>query len=212
MNVTVFGATGAIGQHVIHQLLSAEHQVTAYVRSPSKLPESHAHLTVRTGELADSAAVREAVHGSHAVISALGPLLKPFSHGAPLTEGTRTIVTAMRAEGVSRLVGLATPSIPDPKDEPHWKHTVLPAMATLFFPNALREVRGMSALITSSGLDWTIARITNPSNKPATGTVRAGFLGRDPVGSTMSRADIAAFLIDQLTDTTFHQAAPAISN
>ena len=213
MNVTVFGATGTIGQHVLHRLLSAEHQVTAYVRTPDKLREPHhERLTVHTGELADAAAVHEAVRGSHAVISALGPLLKPFGHGTPLTEGTRNILTAMRAEGVSRFVGLATPSIRDPRDAPHWKHKALPVMATLFFPNALREIRGMSALITDSGLDWTIARITNPVNKPRTGTVRAGYLGHDPIGSSISREDIAAFLVDQLTDTQFHRAAPAISN
>lgn len=212
MNVTVFGATGHIGREAVHQLLDADHQVVAYVRTPSKLRESHPHLTVRTGELADVTAVRDAVRGSQAVISALGPLLKPFGHGTPLTDGTRSILSAMRAEGTTRFIGLATPSIPDSRDKPHWKHKALPAMATLFFPNALREVRGMSALITGSGLDWTIARITNPANKPATGTVRAGFLGHDPIGSTMSRADIAAFLVGQLTDTTFHRSSPAISN
>ena len=41
-------------------------------------------------------------------------------------------------------------------------------------PNALRELRGMTQAITDSGLDWTIARITNPTNKPATRTIRAG--------------------------------------
>lgn len=212
MNVTVFGATGGIGRSVVSRLLSAEHQVTAYVRTPGKLRAPHGRLTTRTGELADADGVRDAVRGSHAVISALGPPLKPFGQGTPLTDGTRNILTAMRAENVARFIGLATPSIPDPRDERHWKHKALPVMATLFFPNALREIRGTSALIAGSGLDWTIARITNPVSKPATGIVRAGFLGHDPVGSTISREDAAAFLVGQLTDITFHQAAPAISN
>ena len=50
------------------------------------------------------------------------------------------------------------------------------------------------------------------NDKPATGTVRAGFLGRDKVGPAISRADIATFLLDQLEDTAFVRAAPAISN
>ena len=57
-----------------------------------------------------------------------------------------------------------------------------------------------------------IARITSPNDKPSKGTIRAGYLGHDRVGSAMTRADIAAFLVDQLTDTTHLCAAPAISN
>ncbi len=70
----------------------------------------------------------------------------------------------------------------------------------------------MANAVTSSHLDWTIARITSPNDKPAKGHIRSGFLGRDKVGSAMTRADIAAFLVNQLTDDTYLQAAPAISN
>ena len=38
MNVTVFGATGAIGQLVVAELLAAGHTVTGYVRNPAKVP------------------------------------------------------------------------------------------------------------------------------------------------------------------------------
>jgi len=70
----------------------------------------------------------------------------------------------------------------------------------------------MTAAVTGPDLDWTIARITHPTDKPATGAVRAGFLGVDRVGWAMSRAEIAAFLVGQLTDTTYLRALPAISN
>jgi hypothetical protein len=57
-----------------------------------------------------------------------------------------------------------------------------------------------------------VARISRPTDAPAKGTLRAGYLGRDPVGWAMMRADIAAFLVGQLGDTTFVKAMPAISN
>ena len=80
------------------------------------------------------------------------------------------------------------------------------------FPNALAELKGMTKAVTGSDLDYTIARITNPTNRPATGRIRSGFLGHDKVGSAMTRADIAAFLASQLTDTRYRRAMPAISN
>ncbi|WP_086803503.1 NAD(P)-dependent oxidoreductase [Streptomyces caniscabiei] len=212
MRVTVFGATGAIGRLVVQQLLDDGHQITALVRTPAKLALTHPHLTVVTGQLTDRAAVEQAVSGADAVISALGPSLKRSATGTQVTDGTRTIAQAMEARKVTRFVGLATPSLADPRDKPHWKHKVLPVAAGLMFPNALAELKGMTKAVTGSGLDYTIARITNPTNRPATGRIRSGFLGHDKVGSAMSRADIAAFLVSQLTDTRYRRAMPAISN
>jgi nucleoside-diphosphate-sugar epimerase len=211
-HVAVFGATGKIGQQVVGQLLAAGHTVTAYVRNPAKFSLSHPQLTVVAGELDDAAGVARAVAGADAVISALGPSLRRGATGTPVTDGTRTIVAAMRDAGVRRFVGLDTPSIADPRDRPTLKAKVLPVMARLAFPNALTELVGMTAAVTGADLEWTIARITSPNDKAATGTIRAGFLGRDKVGSAMTRADIAAFLVGQLADDTYRRALPAISN
>jgi putative NADH-flavin reductase len=212
MRITVFGATGKIGRLVVEQLLAAGHEVTALVRNPAKQAITHPKLTVQTGQLSDTAAVRDVVRGSDAVISALGPSLRRSAKGIPLTEGTRIIVAAVHDAGVRRFIGLATPSVPDPRDRPTAKAKILPLLAKTMFPNALTELVGMTAAVTGSNLDWTVARITNPTDRPAKGSVRVGFLGRDTVGSTMSRADIAAFLVGQLTDTTYLKTAPAISN
>ncbi|MFC8094326.1 NAD(P)-dependent oxidoreductase [Streptomyces sp. NPDC057301] len=212
MRVTVLGATGGIGRHVVQQLLDDGHHVTALVRNPAKLSLTHPDFTLITGQLADRTALRKAVTGADAVISALGPSLKRSATGTELADGTRTLVTVMDEQEVSRFIGLATPSLADPRDKPHWKHKVLPVMAKAMFPGALRELEGMTAAVTSSDLDYTIARITNPTDKPATGRIRSGFLGHDKVGSAMTRPDIAAFLVSQLTDTRYTRAMPAISN
>ena len=212
LRVTVFRASGNIGRHVVDQLLAGGNGVTAYVRNPSKLSVTHPNLSVIEGQLDDPAGVARAVEGADAVISALGPLLRRGVTGSPVAEGTRMIVKAMEASGVRRFIGLATPSVADERDRPTLKAKVLPVMARLMFPNALTELVGMTEAVTSSDLDWTIGRITSPNDKAPKGTIRAGFLGRDKVGSAMTRADIATFLVRQLTDDTYIRAMPAISN
>ena len=212
MNVAVFGATGQIGRLVVSNLLAARHDVTVYVRNPGKLGDRDPRLSTIAGELSDEARIQQAVSGADAVISALGPLLRCGSTGTPVTDGTKNIVAAMQTEHVGRYIGLATPSVPDERDRSTLKARILPVVAGLLFPNALNELVGMTAAVTHSDLDWTIARITRPTRGRPKGTVRAGFVGRDKVGSAMSRADIATFLVAQLTDTTFSRAAPAISN
>src|SRR5439155_5821963 len=120
---------------------------------------------------------------------ALGPSLKRGIPGTPVANGTRIIVQAMQAAGVRRFIGLATPSVPDTRDKPTLKAKILPILANLMFPGALLELVDMTQAVTQSGLDWTIARITRPTNKPAIGTTRAGYLGVDNVGSAMTRTD-----------------------
>jgi uncharacterized protein YbjT (DUF2867 family) len=97
MNVTVFGATGAIGKQVVDQLRSRGHAVTAYVRNPGKLPATWGEdVAVVVGEITDAAAIDRAVAGADAVVSALGPSLSRSAIGLPLVEGTELIVAAMQ--------------------------------------------------------------------------------------------------------------------
>ena len=142
MNVTVFGATGQIGRLVVVDLLSGGHDVTAYVRNPGKLGRSDPRLVTVTGELSDTARILQAVRGSDAVISALGPILRRGSRGTPVADGTANIVAAMQTEHVGRYIGLATPSVPDARDKPTLKAKILPVVAGLLFPNALMNWSG----------------------------------------------------------------------
>ena len=212
MKVAVFGATGKIGALVLRRLLDDGHEVTAFVRSPGKLGIAAAAVDVVAAELTDEDVIREAVEDADAVISALGPPIDPFVRGTPLTDGTRRIVAAMHACGVRRLVALATVSVPDPRDRPRLLDRLVPIGIGLLIPGALREVQGISEVVATSELDWTVARIFAPIDVPANHTLRAGFLGRDSVGVEMSRADIADFLVDQISSSDFVGAAPAISN
>jgi uncharacterized protein YbjT (DUF2867 family) len=113
--VVVFGASGGVGRHVVQQALSRGYDVVAVVRSPGKLTVRNAKLTVVTGQLSDRGAIDAAVRDADGVISALGPSLDRCATGMLLVQGTN-IVDAMRTAGVQRFVGMATPSLRDPRD------------------------------------------------------------------------------------------------
>ena len=213
MNVTVFGATGGVGSQVVEQLRSRGHHVTAYVRNPSKVPSSWGDdVTVVTGELSDAPAVDRAVQGADAVVSALGPSLDRKATGLPLVGGTRHIIDAMQRHGVRRYVGNGTPSVLDPREQPTWQTRLSTFMAKRFLRRAYDELVGMSRIVMSSGLDWTIVRFLQPKDGPAKGTVRHGFYGTDKLGFGVTRADIAAFTAAQVDDPRYIAAAPAVSN
>jgi putative NADH-flavin reductase len=210
--VVVFGASGGVGRRVVEQAVGRGLEVVAVVRSPSKLQVTDPRLTVVTAELSDREAIAAAVRGADAVISALGPSLDRKAQGVPLVEGTRNIVDGMLAAGVRRYVGMATPSLRDPRDGRSLIATLVQTMGRVTLARAYRELLAMSEIVTNSDLDWTIARFLQPTDGPATGKIRVGFMGRDKIGFPITRADIATFLLDQLDDTRFVRAAPAISN
>jgi uncharacterized protein YbjT (DUF2867 family) len=213
MNVTVFGATGAIGRQVVDQLRSNGHTVTAYVRNPSKVPATWGDgVRVEVGEITDAAAIDRAVAGADAVVSALGPSMDRKATGTPLVEGTQHIVEAMQRHGVRRYVGNATPSVLDPRETPTWQTRFATFMPKTFMRRAYDEITGMSRAVMSSGLDWTIVRFLAPKDGPAKGNVRHGFYGTDKLGFTVTRADIAAFTAAQVDDPRYVGAAPGISN
>ena len=213
MNVTVFGATGAIGSLTVDELLANGHTVTAYARNSAKIPAHWGdQVGVVIGELSDADAIDQAIAGADAVVSALGPSLDRKATGMPLIEGTRHILAAMKRPGVTRYIGHATPSILDPQEKPTWQTRLVGFMGRTGLPRAYQELIGMTDLITDAGVGWTIVRFTAPNNKPKTGKLRVGFYGTDRIGFAVTRGDIAAFTAAQADDDSYLHRAPAISN
>lgn len=209
MRISVFGGTGPTGLLLVEQALAAGHQVVAFARTPDKLPE-HERLTVIGGQLADADAIGAAIEGSDAVLSVLGPG-RNSGDVPPLVVGNRNIVTAMRAHGVSRLVALATPSARDDADTHDWKVALMVALVKHVQPVAYGAIVDVGEIVRTSGLDWTLVRVPLLTNRPGTEAINARRVGQKG-GLRLSRANAAAFLLHQATDTAYMHQAPFISD
>jgi hypothetical protein len=169
-------------------------------------------VDIVVGSITDPAAVDDAVGRGQVVISALGPDLSRKATGVPLVEGTRLIVTSMQRHEIQRFIGMATPSVLDPRDRPTLRPRVSTFMARSFLPRAYQEIVAMSKIIMSSDRIWTIIRFLAPRDGAAKQHVRSGFFGTAKIGWSITRADIAHFLTGQLDDQRYLNAAPAVSN
>ena len=110
MNITIFGASGAIGKIVLeHALSDKENSVTAYVRRPDCLKMSFPNLKVIVGELTNRAQIQQAIEQSDVVISTLGPALDTLrkTKGTPIADGHETIINAMQKLNKKRFITLA---------------------------------------------------------------------------------------------------------
>jgi putative NADH-flavin reductase len=206
MKLVIFGSTGSIGHHLVEQALEQEHSVTAFARNPAKLEIDHANLTVVQGDALDSAAVNTAVDGQDAVLCALGAGAK----GAVRTEGTRNIVQAMEKAGVSRLICLSSLGVGDSRDSLNffWKHI----MFGLLLRGAYADHVSQEDSVKESRLDWTLVRPAAFTDGDHTGEYRHGFPSTDKTIKTkISRADVADFMLKQLTDRTYLKETPGLS-
>lgn len=205
MKITVFGATGGTGKQVVEQALAAGHHVTALVRDPAKLAINNPALTVRRGNVLEPEDVFNAVSGAEAVIVSLGSTAN--NPDGVVAKGTANVVDAMQKAGVARLIVVTSLGVGESKDQVPFFFKALMATA---LRKTMQDKEAQEKLVKASGLDWTIVRPGGLTDGPRTGQYRYGL---DPklVAGQVSRADVAEFVLKQLTDTQFLRKAPAIT-
>ncbi|MGD6743901.1 NAD(P)-dependent oxidoreductase [Streptomyces sp. BH106] len=198
MKLTVFGATGGIGQEIVKQALEAGHEVTAVVRDPARLTVSGERLEVVRGDLKDPESLRPAVAGRDAVLSGLGA--RKRSDAGIATELTRSVLKAMEAEGVRRiLVVSAAPVGPEPAGSPLIDRMMLKIVGSVL-KNIYVDLAAMEAELARSATDWTSVRPPRLQDKPVTGSYRTVVGGSPRAGRFAGRADVAHAMLAMVDD------------
>ena len=209
MKIAVFGATGKVGRHLVDQALDRGDEVTVFVRDASKLTaQQRERLKVMQGDVLAPKAVEQAVVGTTAVLSALGHT--KTSSKDVLTEGTKNIVAAMNEHGVRRLVSLTGAGVRDPKDEPKLIDRAIGTLLKFLQRDLLEDSIGQARVIRESDLEWVIVRAPVLNEGEKKGEYRIGYVGKES-GTKLSRADLASFMLKQMTDDTYLHQAPMVS-
>jgi uncharacterized protein YbjT (DUF2867 family) len=200
MNLLVFGASGKTGREVVRQALARGLNVTAFVRDKARLPLAHANLRLVTGQITDPKAVARATERQTYVISTLG-VGQPLRNDPIVIEGVRTIARASEQASVERLVYMSTIGV---RDSRHEAGFVLRWLATTVIRHEIADHEIKEAAVADSLVDWTIVRAPLLTNGRLTASYRVGehIHARSPL-PTMSRADVADFMLRQLTDRSF---------
>lgn len=202
MRIVVLGSTSRTGLCLLAEAHRRGHQIVAFTRRPHALPDSPPPATVVHSDGRDLATLRTALTDADAVISLLPGGNRHDSHLA--TETAHALITAMTGTGVKRLVAVS--AYPIVADRPRLLIWILRRL--LATPYA--DVSKMEQIISTSDLDWTIARLNRLTNKPATGAIATSTsLLTKPRPHT--RADTASILLDLAETTASAQTAINIS-
>lgn len=212
MHLAILGASGGCGRHLVTQALERGHRVTAIVR-PSSTLDVPSGVRVERGDLADAAFLGRALQGADAVLSALGIKLDsiaPWSRPEVadfLTRSTPALVEAMQAAGVKRVLAISAGGVGDSRARVPGVFRLM--LKTTALKHAYAELEVMERVLLASGLDVCLPRPTGLTDGPRTGQVKVctSFSGR----ATISRADVAAWMLDEVVKPAFAERTPMIS-
>lgn len=202
MKLAILGATGPTGQQLIEQALQAGHTVTALARNPVKLPIKDTRLTIIQGDALVYEDVEKVVKGQDAVLSSLG--IKPPSNQKLVGPATTNIVKAMKNHGIKRLIILSAFFM----DESVRSKPFVKFLTKTLMKGVYEDKKVQNSQLEKSGLQWTEVRPTMLTNKAKT----PYNIGQTPGNmSKISRANVAEFMLSQLSDKRFINKAVIIT-
>lgn len=207
MKLLIVGATGGTGRQLLAQALDGRHDVTAYVRSAASM-RPQPGLTITQGQLGDETALAAAMHGRDAVISTIGRG-KSFNSEHLIERSVPPLIAAMRSAGVRRLLFLSALGVGDSFQDS-------PLLPRIFFRTLLRGIYADKLagdrLIRATDLEWTIVQPSVLTDGPQTGNYRHGERLALSGMPSISRADVAHFLLDRIGDASTVGKTLIVSN
>jgi uncharacterized protein YbjT (DUF2867 family) len=210
MHLTVFGASGGIGTHVVALAIQRGHQVRAIYRTAPQVPPPPRAEVLIAPDIFAPAVAATAIRGADVVVTAVGPNFATRHN--PRTTMTsppdlhqrlaRALIPAMKESAVpARLITVSTASM-GPADNVMGTG---PRLLFRFFRTVLvpnlghvgQDLRAMEEELVASGLDWYALRPVKLTDGPLTGHVQAS----DQVTiKSISRADVAWHILTLAED------------
>ena len=212
MKLTILGASGGCGRHLVQQAVDQGHTVVAVGRASSKLDDLPESVTVLRGECDDAAFLTEAFADADVVLTAIGlmlPGLAPW--GKPedptfLSRSGPAIATAATEAGVKRVIVVSAGGVGD-------SYTLMPFFfRALIRMTALRiayaELDRFEQALWNGTVETLSMRPTGLSDGPKTGLAKetTRLVGR----AQISRADVADWMLKHL-DGPIENRAPIVT-
>lgn len=208
MKIAILGATGQTGGHALKTALEAGHHVRVLARDPAKLAVKHDRLEVLKGDATNSDDCARVVDGCDAVVATLGP--QGLGTTTLRQDAARSVVTAMKAKGVKRIVWLSALGVGD--NIAQARRTSI--FAVLFMKTLLkktyRDAAAAEQVLRDSGLDYVLCRPPGLRNNAARGHVDEVPEDKKLPRLSIPRADVGAWMVKAATSSAFDRQAVTI--
>ncbi|MDB5156213.1 MAG: NAD-dependent epimerase/dehydratase family protein [Mucilaginibacter sp.] len=215
MKLFIAGANGGIGRQAVEQALQAGHQVTALVRDPAKLTLTHPDLHIVKGDIMQPDTFAHQLKGQQVVISALGVSGGSLFSDKPTTlysQGNANLLKAMEQYGVKRICCISASALDVSPVIPWYVRLVAKYIIQKLLKHMYADLRRMEDLIKAGKADWTIIRPPQLTNGPVTGNYRIAIGVFLKNCLKISRADVAHFIVNNLTNELTYRTTVEIAD
>lgn len=211
--ILVIGANGGIGRQSITLALEAGHGVTALLRDPSKLGITHPNLQIVQGDIMKPETYEKYLKYKDTVISAIGVKGGMFTNKPTLlySQGNETLLRAMKNAGTRRAFFISASAIEISPVLPFYIRWAEKYIVQKILRNMYADLRRMEKIIRESNADWTIVRPPQLSDKPSTGNYRVAINAYLKDCLKISRADVAHYIIHNISNRQTYKAIVEIA-
>jgi len=216
MKILLLGSTGRLGKCLLAEALRKNYDVNALVRSRPFVVPSSARVTWYEGIPTDRAALSAASRGCEAIISALNISRKsdfPWSalRTPPmfLSEAMANVIAVSAEHHIRRIIICSAWGVKETKkDLPIWFRWLIDHSNIGI---AYRDHERQEDLLKQSTLEWTIVRPVGLTNGTKEHAVRVSINNVPKPSLTISRSDVARFMIGALYEKSYIKKDPVIS-
>ena len=209
--ILIVGASQGIGRLAVERALERGCRVRAMARRAGGIERDHERLEKLDGDATRAEDLRRALEDVDAVILALG-LGRGFGRRMQavtlFSRATEILVSEMQASGPRRLVVVTGYGA----GESRQAMNRFEALGHGLLLGRAYEDKGIQErIVMDSELDWTLVRPTILTNSPASGRYQVLVEPESWRNGLISRADVAAFLVERALDREYLHQAPVLA-
>jgi putative NADH-flavin reductase len=204
--IAIFGISGRTGQALADGARARGWGTRSLGRISSTAPIGAAMIH---GGFDQPQRVQEAVRDVVAACCVFGP--RPPFTDVFCAEASRAVIAAMRAAGCRRLLcvtGAMVGEVPSRSRGMHWMTRAFGWRRPAVAADRLEQ----ETVVMASGLDWTIIKPPRLTEGDPTGRIVAGTNLPVDLRSTLTRADLARFMLDAVADAMFVNQRVLVKN
>jgi len=205
-SIAVFGGSGKTGQELISAALRKGFGVRALYRPGSEPKGASSDVQVIIGQLTEQEAVRQTLEGTQGATVVFGPRLGRRNNPKPFcADATARIAAEMTKLGIQRLI-VQTGAMAG-GDNPNWSWGVRRFVRSYRknYPEIDKDRDAQEVATRQSGLDWTIVRPFRISGARGNGNPRVAHSLHVSMFSSIRRADLAEFIVNEVADGKWHR-------
>ena len=205
MKIAVIAANGRTGTYFVNAALQAGYTVKAGVRGTHSFAE-HQNLIVQQCDATEPADVMQLLTDCDAVVSLIGHNKK--SGPNVQTIAMQNILQTMQDLSIRRVVSLTGTGVRLNGDIVTTVDKVLNFSIGFIDPKRIADGKKHALLLMQSQTDWTLVRVLKLQNTAPTPFI---LTPNGPTKNYVSRGDVAAAIIQVLSQHSFVRQAPMLS-